>query len=127
MGLEKDLPPGEALVVCLRPFIEHLALANLSPKTVRQHVDAAPGHSSAGRLDARKHRRKPIVPFKYQLSWRDILWAFAAIALISFTYVALLHRHHMKPEWQDAAFIVMITSVLIAFATRRVFWGNSAF
>lgn len=39
MGLEKDLPPGEALVVCLRPFIEHLALANLSPKTIRQHVD----------------------------------------------------------------------------------------
>jgi len=39
MGLEKDLPPGEALVVCFRPFIEHLALANLSPKTIRQHVD----------------------------------------------------------------------------------------
>jgi hypothetical protein len=39
MGLEKDLPPGEALVVCMRPFIEHLALTNLSPKTIRQHVD----------------------------------------------------------------------------------------
>jgi hypothetical protein len=39
MGLEKDLPPGEALVVCFRPFIEHLAQANLSPKTIRQHVD----------------------------------------------------------------------------------------
>jgi hypothetical protein len=25
MELEKDLPPGEALVVCFRPFIEHLA------------------------------------------------------------------------------------------------------
>ena len=39
MGLEKDLPPGEALVVCFRPFIEHLANAGLSSKTVRQHVD----------------------------------------------------------------------------------------
>ena len=39
MGLERDLLPGEALVVGLRPFIEHLALANLSPKTIRQHVD----------------------------------------------------------------------------------------
>jgi hypothetical protein len=39
MGLERDLPPGEALVVCFRPFIEHLALANLSPKTIRQHID----------------------------------------------------------------------------------------
>lgn len=39
MGLEKDLPPGEALVVCLRSFIEHLASSGLSPKTIRRHVD----------------------------------------------------------------------------------------
>jgi hypothetical protein len=39
MGLEKDLPPREALVVCFRPFIEHLAASSLSPKTIRRHVD----------------------------------------------------------------------------------------
>lgn len=39
MGLEKDLPPGEALAACFRPFIEHLANAGLSSKTVRRHVD----------------------------------------------------------------------------------------
>jgi hypothetical protein len=39
MGLEKDLPPGEALVACFRPFIEYLANSGISPKTVRQHVD----------------------------------------------------------------------------------------
>jgi hypothetical protein len=39
MGLEKDLPPGEELMACLRPFIEHLASSNLSPKTIRGHVD----------------------------------------------------------------------------------------
>lgn len=39
MGLEKDLPPGEALVVCFRPFIAHLAASGLSAKTIRQHVD----------------------------------------------------------------------------------------
>jgi hypothetical protein len=39
MGLEKDLPPGEALLACLRPFIEHLASSSLSPKTIRRHVD----------------------------------------------------------------------------------------
>ena len=39
MGWEKDLPPGEALVVCLRPFIEQLASSGLSPKTIRRHVD----------------------------------------------------------------------------------------
>jgi hypothetical protein len=39
MGLEKDLPPGEQLLACFRPFIEHLASSNLSPKTIRKHID----------------------------------------------------------------------------------------
>jgi hypothetical protein len=39
MGLDKDLPPGEALVICFRPFIEHMASSGLSPKTIRRHVD----------------------------------------------------------------------------------------
>ena len=39
MGLEKDLPPGEQLVTLFRPFLEHLAASNLSPKTIQKHVD----------------------------------------------------------------------------------------
>ena len=39
MGLEKDLPPGEQLVRLFRPFLEHLAASNLSPKTIQKHVD----------------------------------------------------------------------------------------
>jgi len=39
MGLEKDLPPGEQLLTCMRLFIEHLATSDLSPKTIRRHVD----------------------------------------------------------------------------------------
>jgi len=39
MGLEKDLLPGEQLLACLRPFIQHLASSALSPKTIRRHVD----------------------------------------------------------------------------------------
>lgn len=39
MGSEEDRPPGEALVVCFLPFIEHLTSADLSPKTIRRHVD----------------------------------------------------------------------------------------
>ena len=39
MGLEKDLPPGEQLLDCFRPFIEHLASSTLSPKIIRRHVD----------------------------------------------------------------------------------------
>src|SRR5712691_2400543 len=39
MGPEKDVPPGEQLVACFRPFIEHLAFSSLSRKTIRKHID----------------------------------------------------------------------------------------
>ena len=39
MGLERDLPPGEQLVACLRPFLEYLAASDLSPKTIQKHID----------------------------------------------------------------------------------------
>ena len=39
MGLEKDLPPGEHLLGLFRPFLEHLAASDLSPKTIQKHVD----------------------------------------------------------------------------------------
>ena len=38
-GLDKDLPPGEQLLACMRLFLEHLASSALSPKTIRRHVD----------------------------------------------------------------------------------------
>src|SRR5258708_17725067 len=39
LGLEKDLPPGEELLTLFRPFLEHLAASDLSPKTIQKHVD----------------------------------------------------------------------------------------
>jgi len=39
MGLEKDLLPGNQLLTIFRPFLEHLATSNLSPKTIQRHVD----------------------------------------------------------------------------------------
>src|SRR5258708_12457597 len=39
MGLETDLPPGEELLACFRPFLDYLAASSLSPKTIRRHVD----------------------------------------------------------------------------------------
>jgi hypothetical protein len=39
MGVGKDVPPGEELVVRFRPFIGHLASSGLSPKAIRRHVD----------------------------------------------------------------------------------------
>jgi len=39
MGWEKDLPPGEKLVACFRPFLEYLVSSDLSRKTIQKHVD----------------------------------------------------------------------------------------
>lgn len=39
MGLEEDLPPGEKLVACFRPFLEELVASDLSQKTIQKHVD----------------------------------------------------------------------------------------
>jgi hypothetical protein len=62
------------------------------------------------------------------MSWRDILWAFATMGLISFTYLALPSRFHfIKREWRDPAFIAMMTSVVIAFACKSVFLRNFVF
>ena len=38
-GAGKDLPPGEQLIALFRPFLEHLAASDLSPKTIQKHVD----------------------------------------------------------------------------------------
>jgi len=39
MGEGKDIPPGEKLVACFRPFLDALAASDLSPKTIQKHVD----------------------------------------------------------------------------------------
>ena len=39
MGVDKDLPPGQALLACFRPFIAHLVSSSLSRKTIQKHVD----------------------------------------------------------------------------------------
>jgi hypothetical protein len=39
MGEEKDIPPGEKLVACFRPFLQALADSDLSPETIQKHVD----------------------------------------------------------------------------------------
>src|ERR1700681_891937 len=53
------------------------------------------------RLEGRKRRWK-IPGLKDRLTWRDILGAFATMALITFTYLALPRRYNLKPDWQDA-------------------------
>jgi hypothetical protein len=38
-GAEKSLPPGEQLLILFRPFLDQLAASDLSPGTIRNHVD----------------------------------------------------------------------------------------
>jgi hypothetical protein len=79
------------------------------------------------RRESRTHRRKTIDPFKYQMWWRDILCAFGAMALISFSYLALPKRYHMASAWELAALCVMIATVLIIAASKNIFWHKSTF
>jgi hypothetical protein len=57
----------------------------------------------------------------------DLLWWLAAVAVISYIYLALPSRDRMGPDWQDAAVIVMLTSVGIAIASRRLLSRKFAF
>ena len=38
-GVGKDLPPGDQLLELFRPFLESLAVSDLSPTTIQKHVD----------------------------------------------------------------------------------------
>jgi hypothetical protein len=63
MGLEKDLQPGEQLLVLIRPFLEHLAASDLSPKTIQKHVDniwVLGGEFIRGLHNDHSLRKKPV-------------------------------------------------------------------
>lgn len=79
------------------------------------------------RREARRHRRKTFGTLKDRFTWLDLLWTVVAIALISFTYLRLPSRYHMKPDWQEATFHVMFASVFIVVASRSVLWREAAF
>jgi hypothetical protein len=53
-------------------------------------------------------------------------WTVVAMVVISFTYLALPSRYHMKPDWQEAAVDVMFASVFIAVA-GSVLWRKISF
>ena len=64
--------------------------------------------------EARRRRRKIFGTRTDRSKWVDVFWTLLAIALISFTYLALPSRYHMRPDWQEAAVHVMFASVFIA-------------
>src|SRR5205823_5924229 len=73
-----------------------------------------------------RRRRWKIPGLKDRLTWHDIWGAFASMAFIAFTYFALPSRYHLYHDWEEAAVIVTITSVMVAFAAsssrKIVFW-----
>jgi hypothetical protein len=63
MGFPEDVPPGDQIVACFRPFLNHLHERQLSPKTLRKHVNNlwVLGGDIIGRLhDTPSLRRVPI-------------------------------------------------------------------
>jgi hypothetical protein len=62
-GAGKDLPPGEQLIALLRPFLEHLAASDLSPRTIQKHVHnvwALGGEFIRGLHNDPSLRKKPV-------------------------------------------------------------------
>lgn len=106
------------------------AAAALDAELRRRHLtesDRAEHQKFVKRQERREGRKRrwKIPGLKDQLTWRDILGAFAAMALITVTYFALPNRYHLKPDWQEAALIVTITSVMVVFAARS--WRKIGF
>ena len=76
--------------------------------------------------EAKKRRRKIFGTRRDRGAWLDLLWAILAMALISYTYLALPSRYHMKPDWQEAAVHMMFASVFIAVVGRS-WWRKIGF
>jgi cation transport ATPase len=78
-----------------------------------------------GRQQTNLRRRWGSLGLKWQLKGREILELLAVMAVILVAYFALPARYHLNPDWQEAAIVVMLTSVGLAFLARS--WRNIAF
>ena len=76
--------------------------------------------------DAVRRHRKLFGTRSDRDKWVDVFWILLAIALISFTYLALPSRYHVRPDWQEAAVYVMFASVSIAVIGRS-WWRKIGF
>lgn len=75
---------------------------------------------------AKRRRRKVFGTRRDPVAWLDLLWAVLTMALISYIYLALPSRYHMKPDWQEAAVHMMFASVFIA-VVGRPWWRKIGF
>jgi cation transport ATPase len=78
-----------------------------------------------GRRQTNLRRRWERLGLKWQLNGREILELLAVMAVVLIAYFALPSRYHLNPDWQEAAVIVMLTSIGLAFIVRS--WRNIVF
>jgi cation transport ATPase len=78
-----------------------------------------------GRSQTKLRRRWEKLGLKWQLSAREVLEMLAVMAVIAGAYFALPTRYHLNPDWQEAAVIVMLTSIGLSFIVRS--WRNMVF
>lgn len=81
--------------------------------------------SREGRRKTKLRRRWEALGLKWQLKGREIVEMLAVMAVIPIIYFALPSRYRLNSDWQEAALIVMLTSVALAFIVRS--WRNIVF
>lgn len=77
------------------------------------------------RREFRGRRRRKLFG-KSQFSWRELLAAFASMAVIACAYILLPKRFHLNPDWEEPALSVMICSVLITVGWKSL-WRDITF
>ena len=127
MGWDKDLPPGEGLVACFRPFIEHLVASESFPE---DHSQARRQPVDAGRRDHPRPERKPFS----EKDWRSSGCCVIVIhddggPLIhngseeeqrSFDSTCRkLHRFLTQPSAEPASYPQILPDEAIVFAARE--------
>jgi len=120
------------LLACDRASLTTEAATALDAELCRRHLtksDQVRHQQFVKRNEQRettKRRRRIFGSRRDRGAWLDLFWAILGMALISFTYLALPSRYHMKPDRQEAAVHVMFASVFIAVVGRSC-WRQIGF
>jgi len=107
------------------------AAAALDTELSRRHLtksDQAEYQRHVRRMDRLEHRgKRPRKLFGVShFSLLQVLSGLLAMGLISFAYIELPNRYHFRPDWEEPAALMMISSVVI-MAGWRSLWRDVAF
>ena len=100
-----------------------LSRRKLTHTDERKHQKSVEHHEQR---EGQKRRRKVFGTRSDRRSWAEVLPALVVIALIIVTYFALPSRYQFKPDMEEAAADVMISSVVLVFISRGL-WHKIAF